>query len=151
VSCPHRSREAACREGEILLEVERALGVQFPVDYRAFIASRGGLDEFVSPAGDFLSIYAPGRLIEMNEAADAAERFPGGVIIGGDGSREMLTYDFRQQPPPLVLLDITAEGWDAAIYQAPSFAALMAEFPTTGWRFDAEDDAAAGEGERQQP
>lgn len=131
-------------QGEgVLAEVERALGVQFPSDYRAFIASRGGVDEFVPPAGDFLSIYAQGRLIELNAAAEAAERFPGGVIIGGDGSREMLTYDFRQQPPPLVLLDITAEGWDAAIHQAPSFAALMAEFPTTGWRFDGEDDATA--------
>ncbi|WP_262283438.1 SMI1/KNR4 family protein [Micromonospora sp. MA102] len=125
-----------------LAEVERALGVRFPSDYRTFIVSSGGVDEFVGPAGDFLSIYAPDRLIEMNEAADAAERFPGGVIIGGDGGREMLTYDFRRQPPPLVLLDITAEGWDAAIHQAPSFAALMAEFPRTGWRFDAADDAA---------
>ncbi|WP_346533845.1 SMI1/KNR4 family protein [Micromonospora sp. DPT] len=56
--------------GDALAEVERVLGVQFPVDYRAFIAGHGGLDEFVPPAGDFLSIYAPGRLIEMNEAAD---------------------------------------------------------------------------------
>ncbi|MEV1321269.1 SMI1/KNR4 family protein [Micromonospora arborensis] len=71
-------------QGEgVLAEVERALGVQFPSDYRAFIASRGGVDEFVPPAGDFLSIYAQGRLIEVNAAAEAAERFPGGVIIGG--------------------------------------------------------------------
>ncbi|MFG1658282.1 hypothetical protein ACGFIY_17320 [Micromonospora chersina] len=46
-----------------LAEVERVLGVQFPVDYLTFIASHGGLDEFIPPAGDFLSIYEAGRLI----------------------------------------------------------------------------------------
>jgi hypothetical protein len=58
------------------------------------------------------------------------------VVIGGDGSREMLVYDFREDPPALVLLDITAEGWPAALYQAPSLTALLEQFPQRGWSFD---------------
>ncbi len=66
---------------------------------------------------------------------------------GGDGSREVFTRDFRRQPPPSALLGITAQAWHAAIHQAPDFAALVAQFPATGWRFDAGTDA----GGRQRP
>jgi hypothetical protein len=36
----------------------------------------------------------------------------------------------------LVLLDITAEGWPAALYQAPSLTALLELFPGRGWSFE---------------
>jgi hypothetical protein len=47
----------------------------------------------------------------------------------------MLTYDFRSAEPPLVLLDITAEDWSAALCQAPSLTALLAQLPERGWLF----------------
>jgi hypothetical protein len=37
--------------------------------------------------------------------------------------------------PPLVLLDITAEDWSAALCQAPSLTALLAQLPERGWLF----------------
>ena len=62
---------------------------------------------------------------------------PGSVVIGGDASREMLTCDFRQEPPSLVLPDVAAQDWPSAIHQATSFSALLEQFPETGWRRDA--------------
>jgi hypothetical protein len=50
--------------------------------------------------------------------------------MGGDGSREMLAYHFRQGQSPLVLLDLTAQD------QASSLAALLAQLPERGWLFD---------------
>ncbi|MFD7944201.1 hypothetical protein [Streptomyces sp. NPDC059744] len=91
---------------------------------------------FVPPADDFLMINALAELIEVNEAGDFQERFPRSVVIGGDGSREMLTYDFQQQPPSLVLLDVSAQDWSSAIQQATSFSALLEQFPETGWKWD---------------
>lgn len=67
---------------------------------------------------------------------DFQERFPRSVVIGGDGSREMLTYDFRQEPPSLVLLDVSAQDWSSGIQQATSFSALLEQFPETGWTWD---------------
>ncbi|MGX1267286.1 SMI1/KNR4 family protein [Streptomyces phaeoluteigriseus] len=115
---------------------ERYFGVRFPKDYRQFLVTEGSMARFVPPVDDFLMIYAIGELVEVNEAGGFQERFPGSVVIGGDGSREMLTYDFRQDLPSLVMLDVSAEGWSSAIHQAPSFSALLEQFPDTGWKWD---------------
>ncbi|MEU9431228.1 SMI1/KNR4 family protein [Streptomyces sp. NPDC048252] len=119
-----------------IAQTERRFGVRFPEDYRHFLATEGSIARFVPPADDFLMINAIAELIEVNEAGDFQERFPGSVVIGGDGSREMLTYDFRQEPPPLVLLDVSAQDWSSAIHQATSFSALLEQFPETGWTWD---------------
>jgi hypothetical protein len=56
--------------------------------------------------------------------------------MGSDGSREVLAYDFRKLQSPLVLLDITAQDWSDAVYQASSLTALLAQPPERGWLFD---------------
>ncbi|MBT2368143.1 SMI1/KNR4 family protein [Streptomyces sp. ISL-10] len=119
-----------------IAQAERRFGVRFPEDYRHFLATEGSIARFVPPADDFLMINASAELIEVNEAGDFQERFPGSIVIGGDGSRELLTYDFRQEPPPLVLLDVSAQDWSSAIHQATSFSALLEQFPETGWKWD---------------
>uniref|UniRef100_A0AAU3HP69 SMI1/KNR4 family protein n=1 Tax=Streptomyces sp. NBC_01393 TaxID=2903851 RepID=A0AAU3HP69_9ACTN len=122
-----------------IAQVERRFGVRFPEDYRHFLATEGSTARFVPPADDFLMINAIGELIEVNEAGDFQERFPGSVVIGGDGSREMLTYDFRQENPSLALLDVSAQDWSSAIHQATSLSALLEQFPGTGWKWDDSD------------
>ncbi|MFC8239245.1 SMI1/KNR4 family protein [Streptomyces sp. NPDC056661] len=119
-----------------IAQAEDHFGVRFPEDYRHFLAREGSMARFVPPADDFLMINALTELIEVNEAGDFQERFPRSVVIGGDGSREMLTYDFRQDPPSLVLLDVSAQDWSSAIQQATSFSALLEQFPETGWKWD---------------
>ncbi|MFE5923705.1 SMI1/KNR4 family protein [Streptomyces sp. NPDC056468] len=119
-----------------ITQAERRFGVRFPEDYRHFLATEGSMARFVPPADDFLMINAISKLIGVNEAGDFQERFPGSVVIGGDGSREMLTYDFRQEPPTLVLLDVSAQDWSSAIHQATSFSSLLEQFPETGWKWD---------------
>ncbi|HEX9354468.1 MAG TPA: hypothetical protein VF933_11720 [Streptosporangiaceae bacterium] len=41
------------------------------------------------------------------------------VILGSDGSREMLAVDTRSDPAPVVLIDIRAEGWQDADQASP--------------------------------
>src|SRR5262245_51669123 len=108
-----------------IAQAERRFGVRFPEDYRHFLATEGSMSQFIPPADDFLMINAIAELIEVNEAGEFQKRFPGSVVIGGDGSREMLTYDFRQDPPSLVLLDVSAQDWSSAIHQATSLSALL--------------------------
>ncbi|MER5950346.1 SMI1/KNR4 family protein [Streptomyces sp. NPDC001904] len=123
-------------EGPIT-QAEQHFGIQLPPDYRHFLTTQGSMSQFVLPADDFLMINEVAELVDVNEAGEFQERFPGSLVIGGDGSREMLTYDFRQDPPPLVLLDVSAQDWSSAIHQAPSFTAFLEEFPQTGWKWDA--------------
>jgi hypothetical protein len=125
----------AASEAQIV-DVERHFGVQFPGDYRCFLLTRGAMKQFLPPANPFVEIGPVEEVIRLNEAGLIQERFPGAVAIGGDGSREMLIYDFRQDPPPLVLLDITAAGWSDAIHQAASLTALLQRLPERGWLFE---------------
>src|SRR5262249_30428167 len=118
-----------------IAEVERHFGVRFPDDYRHFLLTRGAMAEFLPPARPFVTIDPIETIISLNAAGFIQERFPGAVVIGGDGSREMLIYDFRQDPPPLVLLDITAEDWSDAIDQAPTLTALLKQLAERGWLF----------------
>lgn len=119
-----------------IVRVEHHFGVRFPQDYRDFLSTTGSLSQFVPPADDFLVIDALDELIGINEAGEFQKRFPSAVVIGGDGSRELLAYDFRQDAPPLVTLDVSAEDWSSAIRQAASLSALLDQFPQTGWKWD---------------
>jgi len=120
-----------------LARLEQQFGVRLPDDYRQLMLHTDGRYE-VTSADSYLVLYPPGELAALDEAGEHRQRFPGGLAIGGDGSRENLVYDFRRSPPVLVLLDITAASWDDAIFQAPSLTELLGRFPQTGWRF--EDD-----------
>ncbi|MFF9915314.1 SMI1/KNR4 family protein [Streptomyces sp. NPDC013457] len=122
-----------------IVQVEHHFGVRFPQDYRDFLGMTGSLSQFVPPADDFLVITALDELIDINEAGEFQKRFPGALVIGGDGSRELLAYDFRQDTPPLVTLDVSAEDWSSAIHQAASLSALLDQFPHTGWKWDDPD------------
>jgi hypothetical protein len=118
-----------------IVEVERHFSVRFPEDYRRFLLTHGSMSQFLPPANSYLSLYPIEEVIPFNEAGDIQERFPGAIVIGGDGSREMLAYDFRHDQATLVLLDITAEDWSEAIPQASSLMALLEQFPERGWVF----------------
>jgi hypothetical protein len=122
-----------------ITQVEQHFGVQFPQDYRDFLSTTGSLSQFVPPADDFLVIDSLAELIDINQAGEFQKRFLGAVVIGGDGSRELLAYDFRRDSPPLVTLDISAEDWSSAIPQAASLSALLEQFPQTGWKWDDAD------------
>ena len=123
-----------------LVRLEQRFGVQLPDDYRQLVrqAADDGY-ELDSTDGSFLVLYPPDQLVGLNDAGDYQQRFPGGLAVGGDGSREILLYDFRLRPPSLVLLDITAENWDDAIFQASSLTELLDQIRQTGWLYETDD------------
>jgi hypothetical protein len=115
--------------------LENYVGARLPDDYRDFLLTQRSMEKFFGEVA-FLQLYPADQIIPINEAGEIQSRFPGALVIGGDGSREMLTYDFRDGGANLVLLDITAEDWSAAVFQAPSLTALLKSLPTTGWLFE---------------
>ncbi|GAA2817978.1 SMI1/KNR4 family protein [Nonomuraea rubra] len=121
-------------------DVEQQLGVQFPDDYRGFLITEGAAGRLVESVEGYLMLQPLGELVASNAAGEIQTRFPGAVAIGGDGSRELLVYDFRKDPPPLLLLDVTAENWQQGVYQAGSFSELLRLFPERGWDWGPPED-----------
>lgn len=103
-----------------LAAVETALGRPLAAEHRLLLAIENGSEGW---HGDlFLIIYGTSSIIAVNAEI---ERHPGFVVLGSDGSRELIGFDMRADLPPVVMIDITSEGWDAALFQAPTLADFM--------------------------
>jgi hypothetical protein len=113
---------------ELLRLAEDELGVTFPPDYRDFITSSGRVDRDFG--GSWLMIYDVEELVPLNHAHDHAESHPGLVFIGSDGGGEGVGFDFRRDPPSVVLVNWVSAGWSEAIHQSDTFADFMTQRST---------------------
>lgn len=96
-----------------------------PPSWRRYLQHSSWFRRGWLPSGCYLWLYTPREGIELAEAwgEDSVGAHPGIAIIGGDGSREHLAVDLRQDDPPVVLVDAFAgQGWADALEQAPSVA-----------------------------
>jgi hypothetical protein len=97
-----------------------ALGCRFPDAWRQYLQDQSWLSRGWLASGRYLTLLAPRESAEQGDAwQPAAQSFPGLVIVGTDGSREMLAVDGRDHLSTVVLIDVTAEGWDDAVPQMP--------------------------------
>lgn len=111
---------------------QQRLGVHLPADHRAFMIEHDG---FAGVLGEvYVCVYSLAELVDVNDTAKDLQRAdcPGLVYFGSDGSREGFGWDFRQESPPVVMLEVTATGWDDALVQAPSFAAFLYQVEREG-------------------
>jgi len=134
----HRAWEAGLsdpRDLSPLAQIERELGVRLPAEYRAGLAAEARVVVAGPREGDKIWLYPVPELSGINAAADLPDRLPGLIIIGTDGSREMLALDGRTDPLPVVLVDVVFSEWDDAIWQAPDLATFLREYPGRGLRW----------------
>ena len=85
-----------------LARLERELGVRLPAEYWNGLAAGARLVLAGPGAGEEIWLYPVPELSGINAAAKLPSRLPGLVIIGTDGSREMLALDGRSEPSPVV-------------------------------------------------
>jgi hypothetical protein len=106
---------------------ERRLGpsVRLPDDHREWLMTMNGVEGWFGDV--FVMLYTLDEIVSVTEAAEAEERLPDFVAVGSDGSREIIAYDFRRSPPPLVMVDMVAESWADGLPQAPSLSEFMAQ------------------------
>lgn len=104
------------------VEIETAegrLGFRFPADYRQFLETTNGSGEWY---GDlYLSLYSLDQVVDLTEIRNHAETLPGLVFIGSDGGGEGVGFDFRRDPPAIVLMNLVSTRWEEASFQAESF------------------------------
>jgi hypothetical protein len=103
-------------------EFERAaeaLGRPLPGAWRSHLQGRPWFDRGWLPSGCFVWLNTPREMLELHEAWEqGTAAHPGIAIIGGDGAREQFVLDLRLNPSPVLMVDITSEGWESAIRQA---------------------------------
>src|SRR5690349_4890036 len=88
---------------------EQRLGVTLPIELRRLLLEHAGSQARVGES--FLMIYDLDALVGVNQEI---ERHPGLLVFASDGSRELIGLDLRAGVPPVVMVDITSEGWDDA-------------------------------------
>lgn len=100
--------------------VGSSLGVELPAELRGLLRSADGFEAWYGDV--FLKVYGAEDLIAVNAEV---EGHPGFLAFASDGSRELIGFDLRRSPPPIVMIDITSEGWHEALLQARSLAEFM--------------------------
>jgi hypothetical protein len=110
-------------------EFDRAaevLGRPLPGAWRAYLRGRSWFRRGWLPSGCFVWLNTPEEMLGLQDAWDeSTAAHPGIAIIGGDGSREQLVLDLRRDPSPVLMVDITSEGWNSATRQADDLAQFI--------------------------
>jgi cell wall assembly regulator SMI1 len=103
--------------------VESRLRHRFPDDYRTFLKSENGFERWFGDV--YLSLYTIEEVVGFNETHDHLAYQPELIHIGSDGGGEAIAFDFRQDPPTVILVNLVSTDWSEAIVQAESFTEFM--------------------------
>jgi cell wall assembly regulator SMI1 len=114
--------EAGATESTIEAAEDR-LRERFPDDYRNFLKSENGLPRWYGDV--YLSLYTIEQVVELNEIHEHLAYQPELIHIGSDGGGEAIAFDFRQDPPTVILVNLVSTDWREAILQAESFTEFM--------------------------
>lgn len=103
---------------EDFVQAAADLGCQFPGAWREYLQRQSWFSRGWLESGCYLTLLAPRESFERRDAWQPAARlFPGLVILGTDGSSEMLAVDGRDRVAPVMLISNTTQGWADAVPQ----------------------------------
>jgi hypothetical protein len=108
-------------------DAEAKLGNPLPAAWRRYLQGPSWFRRGWLASGCYIWLYPPGEGTEVLDewGPEAAAAHPGIAIIGGNGAREHLVVDLRQESPPVLLIDIASEGWPSALTQATDAGAFV--------------------------
>lgn len=111
---------------QALASAEASVGAKFPADYRRIMKSSDGLEEMLPSA--YVVLWSLQEVVEIHsgDAYGLRESLPDLLLIGGDGGGELLAFDLRFEPAPVVLINAVSTSWDEVSPQADSVASLLA-------------------------
>lgn len=101
--------------------VEALVGHNFPRNHRRLLVEQDGWDATYGDA--FVRFFGIEeiRTTYLQLLREGPAGLDGFVGFATDGSRELIGYDRRVDPSPVIMIDITATGWSSAKLQGVSF------------------------------
>jgi hypothetical protein len=94
-------------------DAQTALGFAFPSAWRDVLQRQSWFRRGWLESGWFVEFNTPQETVELHRVWDTSVALhPGIAVIGGDGSRELLCLDLREDPAPVLLVDVTSAGWE---------------------------------------
>lgn len=120
---------AGSRDEQITV-VEAMVGVHFPDAHRRLLLEQDGWE--ASYGDTVLRFYGVDeiRTSYLQLLHEGPAGIDGFVAIATDGSRELIGYDQRVDPSPVVMIDITATDWSTARLQGVSFEGFLDRLQT---------------------
>lgn len=116
---------------------DEQLDPALPAAWRAYLAGPSWLRRGWLDTGCYLWLYPPGEAAALLDAwgEPARAAHPGIAIIGGDGGREHIALDLRADPAPVLLVEITSDGWAGCVRQATDVASFLARVEAGAFDF----------------
>lgn len=121
------------RVTEVLFQLESEFEAKLPPDYIGFLRATDTWSR--PPNAPYFELWDINRVLKDNRNLPQRTSHPGLLVIGTDGSREMIGLDLRKTPPPIVLVDISSSGWSDAFFQANSFSEFLKQVQDRGFQW----------------
>lgn len=87
---------------EAIRQVESALKITLPIEYKDFLLFADGGEGVVGSA--YLVLWPIADLIRLNEGYGISEYAPGLLVFGSDGGGEAFAFDTRSHPNRIVMV-----------------------------------------------
>lgn len=110
---------------ELVCAVEGLIGIHFPTEHRRLLVEQDG---WSAQYGDLaLSFFGAEdiRTRYLGMLHDGTQPMIDFVPIAAHGSRQLLGYDRRVDPSPVVMVDDGVTDWSAAMLQGISFGGFV--------------------------
>lgn len=106
---------------EIVSEIGRTLGIDWPEEFAAFLAESGGGEGWIGES--YLVVWPPGEIAPANEALGLHKFAPHLVGFGGDGGSELFAFDRSFDPVHIVMVPLV--GLDDPVDFGSSFVGFL--------------------------
>jgi hypothetical protein len=94
-------------------ELEQALCVRLPADYRSFLRYANGFEGFIGPTA-YVMLWRAEELVRLNDAYQVTAYAPGLLLFGSDGSGSAFGFDMRERSTPVVDVPFVGMDWTLA-------------------------------------
>jgi hypothetical protein len=114
--------------------IEEAFGRRLPTDYRTHLVTFGA-GQLETLSDDHIELWSLDTVAAVNRLPEVRNLFPYLLYFGGDGGREHLAFDYRNEPPRVVTTDLTS-GENGIVEQAGTFGDFLISAHSRGLMSD---------------
>jgi hypothetical protein len=113
--------------------IQERFGRRLPKAFRDYLLAHGP-GEIDAHPDFYIELWTLEDVAAINGLPEVGGAFPYLFFFGGDGSREHLAFDYRREPPPVVMLDLV-DGEEGLVEQSRDFEEFLRVVRSRGLDF----------------